>query len=161
VVIQTNNTGFSSNSYPIATVITTNTGVSQLVDNRPDYSISSSSGSGLSRFILSFGTTLAPSNFSLTGWGTGASISVIGKDSAHQITLTAGTSPVQGAQVQLTFADGAWNTAPLIFPTQSGGTGMILPITSTSTTLTYTLTFNGLPISGKTYIANILVAGLS
>jgi hypothetical protein len=161
VVIQTNNTGFASNSYPIATVVTTNTGVSTLVDNRPDYSISSSSGSGLSRFILSFGTALTSGNFSLTGWGSGSSISVTGKDSAHQFTVTAGTAPTQGAQVTLTFADGAWNTAPLIFPTQSGGTGMILPLTSTTTTLSYTLVFNGLPISGKTYTVNILTVGLS
>ena len=160
VAIQTNTTGFASNSYPIATVTTTNTGVSILVDNRPDYAITSTSGGG-SRFILSFGTALSSGNFALIGWGSGASISVTGKDSAHQFTVTAGTAPTQGAQVTLTFADGAWNSAPLIFPTQSGGSGMILPLTSTSTTLTYVLTFNGLPISGKTYTVNVLVCGLS
>lgn len=160
VVLQSNTTGFSSNSYPIATVTTTNTGVAQLIDNRPDYSISSVTGGG-SRFILSFGTALGSGNFSLTGWGSGSSISVTGKDSAHQFTVTAGTAPLQGAQISLTFADGAWNSAPLIFPTQSGGTGMILPLTSTSTTLTYTITFNGLPIAGKTYIVNVLVCGLA
>ena len=159
--LQVNNTGFPANSYPIATAVTVNSGVSTLIDNRPDYVVTGSSTGIPGRFILAFGTPLISGNFSLSNWGTGASLSVTGKDSAHQITITAGTSPTQGAQVTLTFADGAWNTTPLIFPTQSGGTGMILPITSTSNTTSYTLTLNGLPISGKTYIVNVLVAGLS
>jgi hypothetical protein len=160
-VLQSNNSGFPSNSYPIATVTSTNTGVAQLLDNRPDYALTSPISVN-SRFILSFGTALTPGNFSLINWGSGATITVNGKDSAHQITVTAGTGATQGAQVQLTFADGAWNSAPLVYSAPvSTQTGMILVITSTSTTITYTLTFNGLPISGKTYIANILVCGLS
>lgn len=160
-ILQSNNSGFTGNSYPIATVTTSNTGIAQLIDNRPDYAINSVTGAA-SRFILAFGTALVPGNFSLTGWGAGSSISVTGKDSAHQFTVTAGTSPTQSPQVQLVFADGAWNTAPLVFTSHvSTQTGMLLTLSSTSTTLSYTLTFNGLPIAGKTYIVDVLVCGLS
>lgn len=160
--LQVNNTGFPANSYPIAVVITNNTGVSSCIDYRPDYVITGSNTGISGRFILSYGTPLTTGRFTLTGWGTAAAISVNGKDSAHQITLTAGAAPSQGATVQLLFADGAWNSAPLVFVDHvSTSTGMVIPVTSSTTTTTYLLTFNGLPIAGKTYILNILVVGLS
>jgi hypothetical protein len=160
--IQTNNTGFPANSYPIAIVTTNNTGINTLQDLRPDYVVTGAVTGINGRFILNYGTNLVSGNFILTGWGSGASISVTGKDSAHQITVTAGTSPSTGATVQLTFADGAWNQAPLVFSSVvSTQTGMILPVTSTTSTTIYTLTFNGLPINGKTYITDVLVCGLS
>jgi hypothetical protein len=160
--LQANNSGFPANCYPIAIVITANTGVSSLQDMRPDYVITGTTVAVIQRFILNFGTPLVSGNFTLSGWGAGATITVVGKDSAHVITVTAGTAPSTGANVQLTFADGAWNQAPMVFSSVvSNQTGMILPITSASTLTTYTLTFNGLPVSGKTYITNILVCGLS
>jgi len=160
--LQSNNTGFPANSYPIAVAVTNNTGISTLTDFRPDYVITGANVGITGRFILSFGTTEVPGNFTLTGWGAGASITVTGKDSAHQIVVTAGTAPSQGATVKLTFADGAWNSAPLVFTSVvSTQTGMILPITSSTTTTFYTLVFNGLPITTKTYITNVLVVGLS
>jgi hypothetical protein len=162
-IIQTNNTGFPGNSYPIAVVQSTNTGIGTLVDSRPDYALISSSNVGIGgRFILNFGTNLIAGNFALSGWGAGASIgSISGKDSAHAFTVTAGSSPSVAPTVILTFADGAWNAAPLVFTQLLKGSGSLLPTTYTSTTTTYTLTFNGLPINGQTYMVSVIVCGLS
>jgi hypothetical protein len=160
--IQINNTGFPAGNFPICVVVTSNTGIISLVDYRPDYVITGASGGFSGRFILNFGTNLTSGRFTLTGWGSGASITVTGKDSAHYFTITAGTTPSVGPTVQLVFADGAWNSPPIVFPSVvSTQTGAILPITSTSTTTTYTLTYNGLPVAGKTYTTNVLVTGLS
>src|SRR5580692_6205913 len=45
-VVQSNTSGFPSTGYPIATVITGNSGVVSLVDNRPDVTSGGSGGGG-------------------------------------------------------------------------------------------------------------------
>lgn len=160
--IQTNSTNFPASSFPIAIATTTNTGVQILLDSRPDYVITGASTGINGRFILNFGTLLTTGNFSLTGWGSGATMSSLaGRDSAHSFTITAGTGATSGAQVQLTFADGSWGTPPLVFTGLTKGTGMLLTTSYTSTATTYTITFNGLPLAGLTYSASVLVAGIS
>ena len=161
-VLQTNNSGFPANSYPIAITTTANDKVVTLSDQRPDYVITGANTGINGRFILNFGTSLSAGNFSLINWGTGASVTgVSGKDSAHSFTITAGSTPGVAPSVTLTFADGAWNQAPLVFVSQSKGSGSIFPVTYSSNTTGYTLTFNGLPISGNTYVVSVLVCGLS
>jgi len=57
-VVQVNTTGFGASEYPIATVVTTNSGIFTLTDSRPDIGSSNSSGGGLlSSASLTLSTT--------------------------------------------------------------------------------------------------------
>lgn len=105
------------------------------------------------RPIISGATALSSGNFSINGWGSGATITNIhGSDAAHYFTITAGTAPSINPTVQLTYADGAWAFAPVTDIAMIGGTGSYTDIAVSGTTLAYSLTYSGLPISGSTYI---------
>lgn len=67
----------------------------------------------IGRLIVA-GTALMTSDFVISGsFGVGASMTVSGVDSAFDMTVTAGSSGVSSdPTVTLTFADGAWTSAP-------------------------------------------------
>lgn len=158
--IQSNTTGFASNSYTIAQAVTNNSGIQTLIDKRADVFVPNSTIPALSRLAYTLGTPLVGGNFALSGWGAGASItSVIGSDPAHSYTITAGTAPSIGPTIQLTFADGAWSVAPIVIAQNVGGTGQRSDIDVSVSTATYTLTYNGFPVSGQTYFFNVLAMG--
>jgi hypothetical protein len=89
------------------------------------------------------GTNLVTGDFTLTGWGSGASISVNGnsKDTVGGFTITSGTSVSANPTVKLTFKDGAWDTNPKCFINpgfRADGSGAWLsPVTLTSTAITW------------------------
>jgi hypothetical protein len=112
------------------------------------------------RFTAS-GTNLVAGDFVLTGWGAGATITAIhGSDMVHRFTITAGTTPTVSPTIQLTFHDGPWAFAPIIFANMIGGTGQSSDFQITDGTTIYTLTYNGLPTATKTYIIDVLCIGV-
>jgi hypothetical protein len=112
------------------------------------------------RFTAS-GTSLTSGDFTLTGWGGGATITAIhGSDMAHRFTITAGTAPSISPTVELTFHDGTWMDAPVVIANMSGGTGSVSDLGLTQTATTYTLTYEGLPIATQTYIIDVICIGV-
>jgi len=112
------------------------------------------------RLSAGLGTPLSSGDFSLSGWGTGASISsILGSDSAFQITITAGTTPSVDPTFILTYHDGAWPQPPMADVEMSGGTGIVTDISNSSTATQLTAVYLGLPVSGKTYIIDVVVIG--
>jgi hypothetical protein len=95
------------------------------------------------RLTMGSGTNLVTGDFTLTGWGSGASISVNGnsKDTVGGFTITSGTSVSANPTVKLTFKDGAWDTNPKCFINpgfRADGSGAWLsPVTLTSTAITW------------------------
>ena len=88
------------------------------------------------------------------GWGSTAAVSgAIGTDGAHSFTVTSnGTGIAANATIAITYKDGAWGLSPLFLSMITGGTGPIAPITYSTTTTVLTLTYNGTPIAGQTYV---------
>lgn len=112
------------------------------------------------RFTAS-GTNLLSTDYLLTGWGAGATITAIhGSDMAHRFTITAGTAPSISPTIQLTFHDGAWAFSPVITAMITGGTGSVTDLSVASATTTYTLTYEGLPVATQTYIINVICIGV-
>ena len=114
------------------------------------------------RFQPVLGTALITSDFLLTGWGTGATVtSVVGTDTAFTVTITAGTTPSISPTVKLTFHDGPWITVTSVTPQMVGGTGSFTDLNVANTLNDVTLTYLSLPVATKTYIVNCLVMGNS
>jgi len=106
------------------------------------------------RLYLNTGTPLTAGRFALSaGWGNTALVSaVVGFDPAWEILVTAnGTGIAAGPTVVLTFVDGAWTNPPVAISKMVGGTGQFADISDATTTTTWTLTYNGLPVAGSTY----------
>jgi hypothetical protein len=101
------------------------------------------------------GTALLPSNFTINGWGDGASLTVSGNDANHVLTITAGETPSVNPTIGLIFGDGAWTLAPLVVGQIAGGTG---DVDSDSTETAYTLTFKSLPVIGETFTFNVFIS---
>lgn len=114
----------------------------------------------LKRFYAT-GTSLNTGSFTLTGWGSGASIgSISGFDQAHTFTITAGSSPSPSPTVRLTFADGAFDHTPIYIARMVGGTGQVQDLTQAANSTTYTITYQSTPSNGSTYIINVLTIGV-
>ncbi len=123
-------------------------------------SISPSAPSGAARFTA-LGTTLLTSDFILTGWGSGAVVSVVhGSDMAHRLTITAGTSPSSTPDLELVFKDGPWVAAPVIIAQMVGGSGVVSDLGIISTASLYHITYDGLPVATKTYSFDIICIGV-
>ena len=114
------------------------------------------------RIRASQGMALAAGNFALSaGWGSTATVtSVIGTDQAWQITVTSsGTGQAANPTVTLTFKDGAWANAPITISKMTGGLGTVTALTEAPTSTTNLITFQGTPVSGKTYILSSIAMG--
>jgi hypothetical protein len=154
-VLQVNQTGFPMNVIPISTVITSFNFVSAIVDNRPDWVILTTPV-GL---VTAPGTELTSGNFSFSGWGTGASLTVnSGTQTGFSITITAGTNPSPQPAVTLTFNTGYANP-PISIAKMIGGTGIFADILASNTTSQSVLTYGGVPQPAKTYVLNVFVLG--
>lgn len=114
------------------------------------------------RFQPILGTTLTSPDFTLTGWGTGATVTAIkGTDTAWTATVTAGTTPTINPTLKLTFHDGPWLTVTSISPQMVGGTGSFTDVSLANTLNDETLTYLDLPVATKTYIFNVITMGNS
>ena len=111
------------------------------------------------RYSVAQATTLVSGDFVLTGWGTGASLSVTNtqsKDQAFTVTITAGTSPAANPTIKLNFSDGTWTHIPVCTLSQTGGNDLFattFPVALHSP-VAYTWQWNATsltPTLGKTY----------
>lgn len=114
----------------------------------------------INRFQPVLGTALTSTDFSLSGWGSGATIgSITGTDTDFQYTITAGTAPSSEPTVILTYHDGPWISITSASSWMTNGSGVIQDISSSSTINAMNMTYTGIPIAGSTYIINGLVMG--
>ena len=98
-------------------------------------------------------------DWTLSGWGSGASVSSVASgstDCAGYITITAGSSPSPNPTTTLTFHDGAWPAAPLgcmVAFRGSNDSNAIShpPYVSNTNTTTMTFTYPLTPVNGDTY----------
>lgn len=154
-VLQSNTTGYPSQVIPIAIVNTSFNGIMAVVDDRPDYVVISVPTS----LINAPGTPLTGTNFSFSGWGAGANLVVnSGTQTGFSITITAGTVPSVRPTVTLTF-NVAYTNPPISIPSLVGGTGMVSDISISNTTAQSTMTYDGLPVAGKTYTIMVFNLG--
>lgn len=105
----------------------------------------------------SLGTALAAGNVAIgAGWGTTATAAITtgSNDQRGQIVVTSsGTGQAQAtATVVITFADGAWASAPWAIVTTTNDNSIDTGhVTWSSTTTALTLTFSLLPVDTKIY----------
>lgn len=103
------------------------------------------------------GTPLAAGNFAAlhANWGGTATLAITAgsTDMSGEITVTASaTTPGANPTVVLTFADGAFDAAPKVVCSRTGGTGQRgVQFEAVATTTTLTLTFPGTPVAGETH----------
>lgn len=116
----------------------------------------SSSTSG-GRLDASIGTELTAANFALgVGWGSAAVLAITtgSNDQMGRFTITASTTGVAQATatVVITFADGAYNFAPVpmvqVAHTNALDTGRVR---TTTTTTAASMTFSTLPVDTAVY----------
>jgi hypothetical protein len=120
------------------------------------------SNGAINRFQPVLGTALSATDFILTGWGSGASISsVTGTDTDFTLTITAGSAPTITPTITLTYHDGPWLSINSDTAQMTGGTGAVSDVVTSSTLSQMTMTYLSLPITGKTYTVSGLVAGNS
>jgi hypothetical protein len=111
-------------------------------------------------------TAVAASNFALgVGWG-GAAVFALtagSTDRAGQFTITASTTtPAQAtATVVFTFADGAFEVAPIaiITTTNTNSLTAASAMAWTATTTALTMTHSILPVDTKVYTFNYVLIG--
>lgn len=99
----------------------------------------------------------------LTGWGTGATVSAVtGDDNHFTVTITAGTTPSANPTATLTFKDGTWTGAPWALCNLEATSDAIVVApwtTCTTTATTLVITFHGTPVDTKTYTFRGIVLG--
>lgn len=97
------------------------------------------------------GTKLTAGNFTLTGWGTGASITnVAGTEMGFVITVQAGSGPLTTPTITLNYPT-AYPNAPMVMAFMYGGTGVTSDIAVTQSTTNAVYAYGSLPVNGKTY----------
>jgi hypothetical protein len=103
------------------------------------------------------GAAQTNSNIALSGWGSGAAVSASsGYAQRMRFTVTAGTTPSANPTITTTFP-ASFPSAPLCMAQQTGGTGTLEPLTTSSAETTSTAAFqwNGTPTSTSTYIVTV------
>jgi len=153
--LQLNTTGFPNQFIPIATVVTSQSRVVSIVDNRPDWVIITLPVA----LVNAPGIHLVGGNFSFSGWGTGASLQVnSGTQTGFSITIIAGSSPILQPTVTLTFLVG-YSNPPMTIARVTSGNGAFSDLTVANTLSRSVLTYEGLPVSGKTYTLSVFNLG--
>lgn len=124
------------------------------------------SGLQASRFKPNQGTVYSGADVAVVlgaNWGTIATVSAAkGYDQALQFTVnSSGASIFANPTITITFKDGTWTNAPLAIAVQNGGgTGDVALVTCTTTATTVVITWNGLPVTGKSYVFTVFVMGI-
>lgn len=96
-----------------------------------------------------------------SGWGSTATFTATGFDSALIVSVTTGGSGLAAnAQITVTFKDGTFTNAPVCQITRGDVNAPGSTITSCSTSATTaTLFFNGVPVTATTYTFDITQVG--
>lgn len=153
--LRLNTSGFPNQVIPIATVTASEKRITSLVDNRPDWIIIPLPVA----LVNAPGTPLVAGNFSFSRWGTGASLQVnSGTQTGFSITITAGSGPSIQPTITLTFGVG-YSNPPMTIARVTGGTGAFSDLTVANTLTQSVLTYDGLPVSGKTYTVSVFNLG--
>ena len=126
-------------------------------------SVTASAAVNGKRVTVNQASVLVVGDFTLTNWGTGASVTITNTtshDQAFTITITTGTSPAANPTATLTFHDGAWTNIPVYLCKKEGGTGSLASfIEQPATTTTLPITLVGTPSSGNTFIISCVGIG--
>jgi len=98
------------------------------------------------------GTAVRPLDFSITGFGTGATISSVdGTFKRGKLTVTCGTAGISAnPKIVLTFPSGLYNSAPFAQVVRNGGTGTI-GFTYTESVNNLTINMVGTPGASQTF----------
>jgi hypothetical protein len=116
----------------------------------------------VNRLWANYGDELAPSDFSLLGWGSSATVSIYPRstDQRGQIAVTANGSGV-GANptITLTFHNGPWFTAPFAVVGRNDPNAPGRAPTWRTTPTTLVITFQGTPVAGSVYRFAWMVIG--
>jgi hypothetical protein len=128
--------------------------------------IASTGAARVRRVLFNYATSLSNANFSISGqWGTGASVTAGANatDQQGSFTIVAATGPSANGTVTMTFADGAFASAPhgLCFLTGGSGAGTnpAVNVSTTTTNVTFQMFFT--PVNGQSYTFSYLLFGYS
>jgi hypothetical protein len=116
----------------------------------------------VNRLQANYGTGLASSDFSLSGWGSSASVSVYpgSNDQRGEIAVTAaGSGMAANPTVTLTFHDGTWFAAPFAVVGRNDANAPAGTPTWRTTATTLVITFQGTPVAGSYYTFTWMVIG--
>jgi hypothetical protein len=116
----------------------------------------------VNRLWANYGTGLTSSDFSLSGWGSSASVSVYpgSTDQRGQIAVTAnGSGTAANPTVTLTFHDGTWFAAPFAIVARNDANAPAGTPTWSTTSRKLVITFQGTPVAGSYYTFTWMVIG--
>ena len=116
----------------------------------------------MNRLWANYGTGLTSSDFSLSGWGSSASVSVYpgSTDQRGQIAVTAnGSGTAANPTVTLTFHDGTWFAAPFAIVARNDANAPAGTPTWSTTSRKLVITFQGMPVAGSYYTFTWMVIG--
>jgi hypothetical protein len=116
----------------------------------------------VNRLWTNYGTPLGPSDFSLSGWGSSATVSIYAgsTDQRGQVVVTANGSGIAASPtVTLTFHNGTWFTAPFAIVGRNDANAPAGTPTWSTTPTTLVITFQGTPTAGATYKFTWMVIG--
>jgi len=107
------------------------------------------------------GAPVTAANFSITGWGAGASISAVSGDQIRcRLTVTAGTAPSISPSVALTFPVPFFPNPPISMAWVTGGSGQYADMANVATNTNIIFIYTDLPAAGKTYILMLDTLGV-
>jgi hypothetical protein len=116
----------------------------------------------VNRLWANYGNGLAPSDFSLSGWGSSATVSIYpgSTDQRGQIAVTAkGSGMAANPTLTLTFHDGPWFAAPFAVVGRNDPNAPARAPTWRTTPKTLAITFQGTPVAGSVYKFTWMVIG--
>lgn len=115
---------------------------------------------------LGGGQRLASTDFAVVGgsWGgAGLNVSVAGTDSRFTLVITAGAAPSANPEIDLTFKDGTWTTAPSAIGNMGNNTTNATDtdknVTVGCTALGCSIIYRGTPTAGRNYEMIVDVRG--
>ncbi len=113
----------------------------------------------LSRITMT-GTSLSSSDFSISGWGSSATTTVIGTDTGFTLTIVAsGIGQTLNPTITLTFHDGPFANAPVYVCVNGHGTSNRADVDYAPTTSILPITWLSTPNASQTYVISCIGLG--